>query len=110
FRRFLTVVGFYFSILVVFVAIRSAFIGSVVGGYRTSQHLNFSPAWLRDRLLEATVRSVLPVLPSQLSWFLFKPLQSLVFIVFALACAGLVTAAIVLRRRWYGPADRREQN
>ncbi len=110
FRRFLAIIGCYFSLLLVFVAIRSAFIGSLVGGYGTSQHLNFSPAWLRDRLLEALVRSVSPVLPSQLSWFLFKPLQSRVFIVFALSCAGLVTAAIVLRRRWYERSDRREQN
>jgi hypothetical protein len=110
FGRFLGAIACYFSILLIFVAIRSAFIGSLVGGYGTSQHLNFSPTWLRDRLLEATVRSVLPVLPSQLSWFLFKPLQSRVFIIFSLACTGLVAAAIVLRRRWYGPADRREQN
>ena len=87
-----------------------SFIGSLVGGYGASQHLNFSPTWLRDRLLEASVRSVLPVLPSQLSWFLFKPLQSRVFILFSLACAGLVAAVIILRRRWYGPSERKEQN
>jgi len=52
----------------------------------------------------------LPALPSQLSWFLFKPLQSRVFILFSLACAGLVALAIILRRRWYGPSEIREQN
>jgi len=109
-RRFLVCMTIYFSILLAFVAIRSLFIGSLVGGYGVSQHLNFSPAWLRDRLLEASVRSVLPVLPSRLSWFLFKPLQSRVFILFSLTCVGAVAVAIVLRRRWYGPADRKEQN
>ena len=66
--------------------------------------------WLRDRLLEALVRSVLPTLPLQLSRFLFKPLQSKAFILFALACFGFVAALIFFRRRWYGPAARNEQN
>jgi len=109
-QRFLTVMALYFSILLVFVGVRSVFIGSLVGGYGPSQHLNFSPTWLRDRLLEASVRSFLPALPSRLSWFLFKPLQSRVFILFSLASAGVIAAGIILRRRWYGPSDRREQN
>ena len=109
-RQFLLVMALYFLILLVFIAVRSFFIGSLVGGYGVSQHLNFSPTWLRDRLLEASVRSVLPSLPSQLSRFLFKPLQSLVFLSFSLVCAGLVAAAIVLRRNWYGPDDLKEQN
>ena len=109
-RRFLSCMALYVSILLAFVAIRSAFIGSLVGGYGTSQHLNFSPSWLRDRLLEALVRSVLPTLPWQLSSFLFKPLQSKVFILFLLACFGFVATLIFFRRRWYGPAARNEQN
>lgn len=109
-RQFFAVIAAYFSILLVFVAVRTVFIGSLVGGYGVSQHLNFSPAWLRDRLLEASVRSVLPALPSQLSRFLFKPLQSRAFILFSLACAGLVAAVIMLRRRWYRPSDLKEQN
>jgi len=109
-RQFILVVALYLGILLLFVAVRSYVIGSLVGGYGVSQHLNFSPTWLRDRLLEASVRSVLPSLPSQLSRFLFKPLQSLVFLSFSLACAGVVAAAIILRRRWYGSADLREQN
>ena len=109
-RHFLTCSALYVSILLVFVAVRSAFIGSLVGGYGISQHLNFSPSWLRDRLLEASVRSILPSLPSQLSRFLFKPLQSRVFILFSLACVGLVAAMTFLRRRWHGPSERSEQN
>jgi protein O-mannosyl-transferase len=109
-RRFLACLALFVSVLLAFVVVRAVFIGSLVGGYGVSQHLNFSPPWLRDRLLEASVRSVLPALPSQLSQFLFKPLQSRVFILFSLACAGLVVAVIMLRRRWYGPFERREQN
>lgn len=110
-RRHLSAVfGLYFAILMVFVAVRFAFIGSLVGGYGAAQHLNFSPTWLRDRLLEASVRSVLPALPRQLSWFLFKPLQSRAFILFSLACAGLIAAAIIFRRRRYRSSDLKEQN
>jgi hypothetical protein len=72
--------------------------------------LNFAPGWLRDRLLEAAVRSVLPTLPNKLSWFLFKPLQSRAFIFFSLIFAALVAAVIVLRRKWNGGSDRRQQN
>ncbi len=110
FRRFLAAMTIYFSTLLVFITVRFLFIGSLVGGYGASQHLNFSLTWLRDRLLEASVRSVLPVLPSQLAWFLFKPLQSRVFILFSLACVGAVAVAFLLRRRWYGPSDLKEQN
>lgn len=109
-RQFLALVALYVSVLLIFVAVRSVFIGSLVGGYGVSQHLNFSPRWLRDRLLEASVRSVLPTLPSGLSRFLFKPLQSRVFILFSLACAGFVSALVVFRRRWFGPDQRREQD
>jgi hypothetical protein len=110
FRRLFTAFSLYFSILLAFVVVRYFFIGALVGGYGASQHLNFSPRWLRDRLLEAFVRSVLPVLPSQLSQFLFKPLQSRAFILFSLACIGVVAGTIVFRRRQYGPAARKEQN
>ncbi|MFS8085534.1 MAG: hypothetical protein ACMG6H_07875, partial [Acidobacteriota bacterium] len=109
-RRSLSVIALYVSILVVFVAVRSRFIGALVGGYGVSQHLNFSARWLRDRLLEASVRSVLPVLPSQLSRFLFKPLQSWVFILFSVACAGLIVAVIILRRRRHGRSERHDES
>lgn len=109
-RRFLALVALYVSVLLIFVAVRSFFIGSLVGGYGVSQHLNFSPRWLRDRLLEASVRSVLPTLPFALSRFLFKPLQSRVFILLSLAATGFVSALVVFRRGCYGPDERREQN
>ena len=108
--RFVSIMAAYVSILLVFVAIRSHFLGSLVGGYGVSQHLNFAPGWLRDRLLEASVRSVLPMLPSQLSRFLFKPLQSRGFILFSVTCAGLIAIIIVLRRRWHSSPERQEEN
>jgi hypothetical protein len=110
FRRLLAVFSLYFAILLAFVWVRYSFIGALIGGYGASQHLNFSPRWLRDRLLEAFVRSLLPVLPSQLSQFLFKPLQSGAFILFSLGCIGLVAGVIIFRRRQYGTAERKEQN
>jgi hypothetical protein len=108
--QFLKVIALYVFVLLVFVAVRSVFIGSLVGGYGVSQHLNFSPRWLRDRLLEASVRSILPTLPIVLSRFLFKPLQSPVFILFSLAFVGFVAAVIVFRRRRYVLSERKEQN
>jgi hypothetical protein len=108
--RFVSIIAVYVSILLVFIAVRSRFLGSLVGGYGVSQHLNFAPGWLRDRLLEASVRSVLPILPFQLSRFLFKPLQSRVFILFSLTCAGLIVALVVFRRRWSSRAERRQGN
>ena len=109
-RRFLISLALYFSILLIFIAVRSAFLGALVGGYGPGQHLNFSPSWLRDRLLEASLRSILPPLPDQMSLYLFKPLQSTVFILSSLICAALVIAVVFLRRRWLEYYQRREEN
>ena len=108
--RLLKIIAPFALILVGFVLVRSFFIGSIVGGYGVNQHLNFSPRWLRDRLLEASVRSVLPSLPAQWSFFLFKPLQSRLFILIAMSTLGLVAAAIVFRRRRYDLLERETQN
>src|SRR2546430_13900687 len=63
-----------------FIVVRAFFIVSIIGGYGTTQHVNFSPGWIRDRLLEASVRSVLPALPIAWLSFLYKPLQSPIFL------------------------------
>lgn len=109
-RKVLADVGAFVLILIVFILVRASFLGSIVGGYGTRQHLNFSPGWIRDRLLEAFGRSVLPALPASWSWFLFKPLQSPLFIVITLAILASVAGAIVLRRRRYETAERKRQN
>ncbi len=97
-------------VLVAFAALRAYFIGAVVGGYGASQHLNFSPGWIRDRLLEASIRSVLPTLPANWSLFLFKPLQSPLFYLIVLVSVGLITIAIVARSKWYDAIQRKTQN
>jgi hypothetical protein len=100
----------FLSILVGFIIIRSLVIGSLIGGYGTAQHLNFSPGWIRDRLLEASVRSVLPPLPITWLSFLFKPLQSPIFyLIVAIAIATVATIAIGRRRLDDAPA-RKLQN
>ena len=121
---FILIVGLYFSrgrkvladlasfvvMLIAFILLRAAFLGSIVGGYGTGQHLNFKPGWIRDRLLEAVGRSILPAVPATWSWFLFTPLQSPLFILMALAILGALAGAIVFRRRRYEAPERTRQN
>src|SRR5262252_10887657 len=94
-------------ILVAFIAVRALCLGAIVGGYGTGQHLNFAPGWIRDRLLESIVRSTLPALPTAWSYFLFKPLQSVLFFLIALTFLISITAIIVKRRRLYDALQRR---
>jgi protein O-mannosyl-transferase len=108
--KFLKIVAPYFFILFLFIGIRWVFLGALVGGYGASQHLNFAPGWLRDRLLEASVRSLLPALPWRLSAVLFKPLQSWVFILFSLGGIGAIATMTFMRRRWHDSKARYEQN
>ncbi len=109
-RRVLIESGAFVVILMIFILLRASFLGSIVGGYGTGQHLNFGPGWIRDRLLEAVARSILPALPAAWSWFLFKPLQSPLFILIAVGILGLLAAAIVFRRRLYEASERKTQN
>jgi protein O-mannosyl-transferase len=109
-RRVLLEFGAFVTVLVAFILVRAYFLGSIVGGYGTGQHLNFAPGWIRDRLLEAVTRSILPTLPAGWSWFLFKPLQSKLFVLIACATIGLLAGGIVVRRRRYGRVERRVQN
>jgi hypothetical protein len=109
-RRVLVEFGAFGVILIAFILLRAFFLGSIVGGYGTGQHLNFAPGWIRDRLLEAVARSVLPAVPAAWSWFLFKPLRSPLFILIALAILGSLAGAIVFRRRLYEASERKRQN
>src|SRR5262245_38494031 len=43
---FLTFGGFT-AMLLAFVLVRARFLGAIVGGYGTNQHLNFAPGWIR---------------------------------------------------------------
>ena len=108
--RLFAVCGAFAAILILFVIVRARIIGSLIGGYGNAQHLNFSPGWLRDRLLEAIVRSVSPPLPSAWHASLFKPLQSPVFYLFVLLIGAVTAAAILWRRRFNQATDRQFQN
>lgn len=102
--------GLFVVMLMAFILVRTAFLGSIVGGYGTGQHLNFAPGWIRDRLLEAVGRSILPPVPATWAWFLFKPLQSPLFIMIALTILGALAGAIAFRRRRYEASERKRQN
>jgi hypothetical protein len=108
--RLISIVTSFAFILLLFVIVRARLIGSFVGGYGTAQHLNFAPGWIRDRLLEALVRAVLPPLPDAWRVFLFKPLQSPVFYLLILFIAVATTFAILIRRRRYQSGERKAQN
>jgi hypothetical protein len=109
-KHLLATIALFLAVLGAFIALRAYAIGAVVGGYGTSQHLNFSPGWIRDRLLEASIRAVMPALPDNWSTFLFKPLQSPLFYLIVIIAGGIITAAIIARRRTYDLSQRREQN
>jgi len=102
--------SYFVVLLAAFIGMRAYFIGAIVGGYGTSQHLNFAPGWIRDRLLEAAIRSVLPALPESWSTVLFKPLQSGMFYLIVLLCLGSVAAAVIARRKQHDATSRATQN
>lgn len=100
----------FFAILFIFIAWRRAALGSWVGGYGAGQHLNFSPGWIRDRLLQAALRAVFPPFSSELEAVLLKPLKSTAFILFAIFAAAAL-ALLIRRRRAVVHADlRRVEN
>ncbi len=110
FKQTIKIASVFALLLLIFILVRDKAIGSLVGGYGTSQHLNFAPSWIRDRLLQFSLRAVLPPLPLQLSAVLLRPLKSLPFILFAVACAMLFAAMIIYRHKHQSAAARRPQN
>ena len=100
----------FFLILFAFVLVRALFLHALVGGYGITQHLNFSPAWLGGRLLEAEVRSLLPALPSAWAAFLYKPLKSTLFLLLAVLFLMIILGLVIIRRRSFRAVDRRQQN
>ena len=45
-NQVLKIFALFLSILAGFILVRAFFIGSIIGGYGTTQHLNFSPGWI----------------------------------------------------------------
>jgi len=110
FRRAIKTVAAFVALLLVFIAARYLAINSLIGGYGASQHLNFSPSWIRDRLLQFSLRAMLPPLPTQLSAILLKPLKSPAFVLFAIVCAALIAAVVAHRHKRQSINARRPQN
>jgi protein O-mannosyl-transferase len=109
-RQVLKTFAWFALVLSVFIVVRACVLGTWVGGYGTAQHLNFGPGWIRDRVLEALLRGVLPPLPVAWSFFLFKPLQSPLFYAIVLAAIGAAGLAIWWRRRIHEQSERKAQN
>lgn len=109
FCQALEAVAPFFAVLFLFIVVRRVALGAWVGGYGAGQHLNFSPGWIRDRFLQAALRSLFPPFPLELSPILLKPLKSVVFILCAIASAGLIVLLLRRRRLWYDPVVRRAQ-
>ncbi|HEX8177651.1 MAG TPA: glycosyltransferase family 39 protein [Pyrinomonadaceae bacterium] len=97
FARAMKTSALFFLLLLLFVVVRRAALGAWLGGYGAEQHLNFSPGWIRDRFLQASLRALVPAMPPGLSDILLKPLKSTAFILVALGFVALVV--ILLRRR-----------
>jgi hypothetical protein len=97
-------------ILLVYFLMRYAAIGTLIGVYGASHHLNFKLSLIWERLPKFSVRAVLPPFPQQLSFMFIKPFKSRVFIIFAAIVTGTISAFIVLRRKWQSSAKRMQQN
>ena len=108
--RVLKAVALFFPVLFLFVLMRRSALGAWLGGYGAAQHLNFSPGWLRDRFLQASLRALMPAFPQELSTHLLKPLKSPAFILCAIAALSLIILIVRRRRRSSGPSMRGEQN
>jgi hypothetical protein len=103
-------VALFFPILILFILLRRVELGSWLGGYGASQHLNFSPGWLWARFLQASLRSLVPALPHGFSPVFLKPLKSTVFLVSALTSAALIFLLIRRRRRTVDACVRGAEN
>ncbi|HEX8748461.1 MAG TPA: hypothetical protein VF717_14910 [Pyrinomonadaceae bacterium] len=100
----------FFLLLLLFVVVRRAALGTWLGGYGAEQHLNFSPGWVRDRFLQASLRALFPVMPPELSAILLKPLKSTAFIIFTLGSIALIVFLLRRRRLSDEKATRSRQN
>lgn len=97
-------------ILLVYFLIRYAAIGTFIGAYGPGHHLNFKVSLIWERLPKYLARAVLPPLPQELSFMLFKPFKSRAFILFAVIFAGALSTLLVFRHKWQSPTKRKQQN
>jgi protein O-mannosyl-transferase len=99
-----------FITVLVYVLIRYAVLGAIVGGYGTSLHLNFKFSLIWERLPKYVIRAVLPPLPERLSFVLVKPFRSRAFIVFAVLFVAAVGILLAYRHKLTPSAIRKQQN
>ena len=104
------VCGLLTLILSIYFLIRRAAIGTFVGVYGASQHLDFKLSLLWERLPKYFFRAVFPPLPPGLSFMFLKPLKSGAFLLFALLFVSAVALLLVYRHKWQSPAQRKQQN
>ncbi len=90
--------------------IRHAAIGTFIGGYGVSRHLNFKPSLIWDRLPKYSMRTLMPPLPQQLSFMFIKPFKSRAFVAFAVICTGLLSMLLVCRHKGQSARRRKQQN
>ena len=100
----------FLAVLAIYAAVRFGVLGTFVGGYGTSYHLDFRLSVLWNRLPRFLLRSIFPPVPEELSPILLKPLKSWIFILLFVLGAGILTFALIYRNRRWGFAVRREQN
>lgn len=110
FRQTMKTGGWLVLILLVYFLIRHAAIGTFIGVYGASTHLNFKLSLIWERLPKYSVRAVLPPLPEQLSFMLFKPFKSRAFIAFAIIFTGALSTLLLLRHKWQSHTVRKQQN
>ncbi|HMF57715.1 MAG TPA: hypothetical protein VK619_15335 [Pyrinomonadaceae bacterium] len=109
-KRRITEACLLILILLIYFLIRYAAIGTFVGVYGASQHLNFKLSLLWERLPKYFIRALLPPLPIQLSFMLVKPFKSRAFLFFAGLFVSAVSALLVYRRKSVPALMRKQQN
>ncbi|HEX8476092.1 MAG TPA: hypothetical protein VF666_18985 [Pyrinomonadaceae bacterium] len=90
-------VALFFLLLVVYIGVRTAALGAMVGGYGTGQHLNFTHGVVVSQLLRFSLRALFPALLLRSLPFLESRALSPILIVTGIVV--IIVAAIILRRR-----------
>ena len=110
FRRAIKTGGIFALILLGYFLVRYAAIGTFVGGYGASHHLNFKLSLIWERLPKYSARTIMPPVPEQLSFMFLKPFKSRAFVTFAVIFTGLLSMLLVCRHKKQTPTKRKQQN
>jgi hypothetical protein len=110
FKQAIKTGGMLVLILLGYFLIRYAAIGTFIGVYGASHHLNFKLPLVWERLPKYSARAVMPPLPQQLTFMFLKPFKSRAFVTFAVIWTGLLSILLVCRHKWQSPTQRKQQN